>query len=565
MPNGSIGFQRELRRVRAAALPRFTAVLPISDFIRDSQTLLERGTSAGVHTVLLGADHLEVPMFGAPSGEAADAASVAQVKRLAAQGYRLVISLGRFEPEGYKNSPAAYEVFARILERQPDARLLLLAKPEDLRPPEALRDAVLPLGFISDAALGAVMSRCALGLTMSRWEGFNLPLAEMQWCGRPVLAFNLGAHPEVVADPWLLCGSLDEMADKATTLIEHGMPPHVMAGDRFESFRRRFRWEHVIARYAETIEGLAVAAPVTSGVAQAPRVVLMDATSASIDPGNPGVIRVARRLGHALQQHPELRPIFVRWDVSLDTYRTLTPSERATLGSYDGPVDGISGLFGSSPRGASTVDEVLRVLGGEASPVLFVLEVILDRRFPERIAWARARGLPVAALLYDLIPVTHLPFCSAGIVSCFPEYLEALAAADAVWAISGETRRQFERYLARHYLPRPSQCEAIQLPAQLGAQPRVKTPPKAPRTGEPLTALCVSSIDPRKNHRNLIGAFRSLVSRRPPLPLRLVLVGNRFDGADDLAAWVEDVTREEPRITWTGLVGDAELAALFER
>jgi len=30
------------------------------------------------------------------------------------------------------------------------------------------------------------------------WEGFNLPLVEAQACGRPVIAFDLGPHPEVV-------------------------------------------------------------------------------------------------------------------------------------------------------------------------------------------------------------------------------------------------------------------------------------------------------------------------------------------------------------------------------
>jgi glycosyltransferase involved in cell wall biosynthesis len=566
VPEGAVRFQQELRRVRAGALPRFTSVLPISEFIRDSQTLPERGTEAGVRTVLLGADHLEEPMFCAPAGDAADAASLAQVKRLSAQGYRLVISLGRFEPEGYKNSPAVYGVFARILEREPDARLLLLARPEDLQPPEALRHAILPLGFISDGTLGAVMPRCALGLSMSRWEGFNLPLAEMQWCGRPVLAFNLAAHPEVAADPWLLCGSLEEMADKAIALLQRGLPPHIMAEDRFERFRRRFRWQEVIARYAETIEALAGTASAQAARATpVRRVLLVDCTNASVDPANPGVIRVARRLGHVLQRHPELWPIFVRWDLSLGAYRTLAAPEQATLGSYDGPTDGISGLLSPSGQGVWPIDDILDLLEVDAPPVLFVPEVVLDGRFPERIAWARARGLLVAALLYDLIPVTHPPFFSTEIVSRFPEYLEALAAADAIWTISGETLRQFELYVARHCLPRPPQREAVWLPAQFGAQPRVTALPGAPLPGEPLIALCIGSIDPRKNHRRLIEAFRALLKRRPHLPLRLVLVGNRFGGAEDLAEWVEAVTLEERRITWTGLVRDAELVGLFER
>jgi 5-methyltetrahydropteroyltriglutamate--homocysteine methyltransferase len=44
------------------------------------------------------------------------------------------------------------------------------------------------------------MGTVDLGVSVSLWEGFNLPLAEMQWGGRGVLVFDCGAHPEVVAD-----------------------------------------------------------------------------------------------------------------------------------------------------------------------------------------------------------------------------------------------------------------------------------------------------------------------------------------------------------------------------
>ena len=339
-------------------------------------------------------------MVSAPSGDAADAAALAHVKRLAAEGYRLVGMLGRFESEGYKNSPAVFDVFARVLEREPDARLLLLARPDDVRPPDALRHAVVPLGFVSDVTLGAMMQRCALGLSMSRWEGFNLPLAEMQWYGRPVLAFNLAAHPEVTADPWLLCDSVGEMADKAVHLLERGLPPHILAENRFEQFRNRHRWRDVIERYVQVIEGLAqTPRPVALRAAPPRRVLLVDCTNAAVDPANPGVIRVTRRLGHALQQDSELLPIFARWDGELASYRLLNAAERTTLASYAGPSDGISSLFSQAGQGVWPIDNLLTVFDGGSSPVLFLPEVVLDGRLPERIAWARARGMLVAAIL----------------------------------------------------------------------------------------------------------------------------------------------------------------------
>ena len=56
------------------------------------------------------------------------------------------------------------------------------------------------------------MANAQLGLSVSHWEGFNLPLAEMQQLRKPVLVLNIGAHPEVVADARQLCADEHDMA-----------------------------------------------------------------------------------------------------------------------------------------------------------------------------------------------------------------------------------------------------------------------------------------------------------------------------------------------------------------
>ena len=553
--------QRELRRIRTRALPRFSQVWPISDFIRDTQTVPERGTTAGVHTVLLGADHLDQPMFGPASDSDTDERALRRVRAILAAGCKPIIALGRFEPGNYKNSEAVFEIFHRILQREPRSRLLMLAGADEIQPPDIIWHAVEPLDFVSDLVLDEIMGLSVLGLSVSLWEGFNLPLAEMQWCGRPVLAFNIGAHPEVVVDPWLLCATPAEMADKAIRLLREGLPDHIASGLPFERFRSRFRWDDTVARWASLIERAAVASPV--GRSQA-RMVVIDCSCAAHDPANPGVIRVVRRLCQALQREGDIVLLFVRWDLRIGRYRFLTLPEQGFLASYSGPEDGTDFLFNDSALGANwAVERTLILLPGSEQPLLFLPEVILDGQFPERMAWARANGLAVAALLYDLIPVTHMPLCAADVVGQFPEYLETLACVDALWAISGESLHQFEHYACRRGLPLPQERNAIWLPGQFAAEPRTicGDTPAVSENGN--TILCVSSIEPRKNHSVLIQAFRSLLARRPDLDVRLVLVGHRFGGADDLARWLETVESEEPRIVWTRLLSDAALAKIY--
>lgn len=541
--------QQELRQIRARTLPAFDRVLPISDFIRDTQTLPDRGTAAGVEVVRLGADHLD---DAAARPDPADAAALARVDALLAAGGKPMLALGRFEPGNYKNGRSAFAVLAAVLAQEPDARLLLLARDGELDAPEGVRDAVVALGFVGDAALDAVMGKCALGLSLSLWEGFNLPLAEMQWRGRPVLAFCAGAHPEVTADPWLLCGGVAEMAGKAVRLLrgEHDL------GGAFERFRQGFRWEDAVGRYAGIIEAIT-----TTPTAPTPgRVVVVDVSSAARDPANPGVMRVVRRTCATLQREggAGLLLMFVRWDQALRRYRWLDEAGRRLLAGYDGPQDG----FGLLLDPETTVEGALESLPRGAAPVLFIPEVVLDGQFPERLLWAGAQGMRVAAILYDLIPVTHIPLCASDVAEAFPRYLQALSCVDALWAISGESLRQFERYAGRHRLPLPAARAAVWLPGQFAAEPRAAS---VPATDGPLVVLCVGSIEPRKNHRALIEAFRALLARRPDLDLRLVLAGHRFGGADELADWLEGVTRGEARIDWTGLLPDAELAALYRR
>lgn len=565
MPAGALPVQRELRRIRARQLPGFDAILPISAFIHESQTLPDRGSTEGVETILLGADHLETSLFDAPDGRDVDSEALARVQSMVAAGEKPVMLLGRFEPAGYKNSPAGLAVFESIHAEVPEARLLILAREGEIPVPAAIAGAVVPIGFVGDDTLREIMRVCEVGLSLSLWEGFNLPLAEMQWLGRPALAFSLAAHPEVIVDPWLLCAQPADMTHKAIRILRTGLPGHLRTEGRFERFRARFGWRTTLEKYVAALMRIAALPKssralrrVDSDAGPAPRIVLIDCTCASVDPANPGVIRVTRRLGQSLQRRRDIILIPVRWDAWLDTYRVLHPSERDTLATYDGP----SCL--PLPDFGGTLDSVLEALGGPQPSVLVLPEVVLDGGAQKRVMWARARDLRLAGILYDVIPMTHPLFCAREVVERFPEYLETLASLDAVWSISRASLDQFRIYATRSGLPSPAGT-AVQLPGQFGALPRQRALPSEPSVKDELTILCVCSIEPRKNHRTLIHAYEALRRARPELRLRLVLVGHRFAEADDLISWLQRVMHKDSSIVWPGLLSDDALATEFRR
>jgi D-inositol-3-phosphate glycosyltransferase len=53
-------------------------------------------------------------------------------------------------------------------------------------------------GFVEDEDLPSMYASCDVYATASLWEGFNMTVVEAQACGKPVVAFDMGPHKEVI-------------------------------------------------------------------------------------------------------------------------------------------------------------------------------------------------------------------------------------------------------------------------------------------------------------------------------------------------------------------------------
>jgi glycosyltransferase involved in cell wall biosynthesis len=555
-PDQALQPQLELRRLRQRMLPQIGRILPISDFIRRSQTEFDRGSACGVHTVLLGGDHLDGRTFDVDGVSDSERAIIAELEAIAAQGRRLLMALGRYEAFGYKNSAAAFGILRRLLDRGCDAHLIVLAGAEIVETPPDLAGRITFLQTISDAALQAIMALSDVGLSLTRWEGFNLPLAEMQWLGKPVLAYNIGAHPEVAAEPWFLSEAPAELVSKALALLDGTEPAHLKSGAHIEQFRRRFQWRAVLDRWAEF-----VLLPPLPQAEPPRRLVLMDVSNSARDPANSGVIRVTRRLGAQLQALGQIDLAFVVWDDAQGDYVPLHPGHLGFLSSNAGPTDWLSGVVRAGDD--VSVDLLLRArdTSHPLAPTLFIAEVILDDTAGKRVQWAKHRGLATACLFYDMLPIYQAQLVDAEISAVFPAYVDALCQVDARWAISAFSLSEFNRYNADRGAVVQGAGEAVWLPGQFSDQPRTAY---SPRPGI-IEILCVSTIEPRKNHRVLVEAFLRVVERRPDLPLKLTLVGNSYAGSSDLALWLKQVVADHPAVEWSGVLSDVVLAEQYRR
>lgn len=556
IPNDILPIQQELRRIRAQTLPYIDRILPISEFIRLSQTEFDRCSNQGVRTVHLGADHLLAALPANPESDI-----LAKLRTIQNAGQRIVLLLGRYEAFGYKNSSRVFNVIKRVRSGVPNLQLLVLGNPGEVQIPRMLARSVTLAGNPADGELLELMRMADVAITMSLWEGFNLPLVESQVAGCPVLAFNTAAHPEVIADPWFLCDDEKEMAAKVIRLLakESNNKPLL---DRVEAFKVRFPWNVTLSRYWEEVTSLVGAQGKDGPSSPSRRMVLVDVTNSARDTGNSGVVRVTRQLSAALMKHKLLDLICVRWEPERQAFALVTDGV-SLLGSFGGPYDPTGQFIGDM----DPVVAVDRLLMGRsprclAPPLMLFPEVALDGSAEARYEWAKRNGLVTTSILFDLIPVYHAQYCSDDVVTHYKSYIATTLRMDAVLAISKTSMSDFLRYAEATGTKITKHCHTEHLPAQLGQLGRAVYGIDAPATE--VRILCVSTLEPRKNHQKLLEAFENLVRRRSDKQFQLRLVGNHYAGRPEIPAMIQAAKARGVSVEWLGVISDEDMRAEYE-
>jgi glycosyltransferase involved in cell wall biosynthesis len=208
---------------------------------------------------------------------------------------------------------------------------------------------------------------------------------------------------------------------------------------------------------------------------------------------------------------------------------------------------------------------------GELPPgsVLFDLDTVWNQTTVDRDELYRQlhdRGVHVAALVYDLLPVEHPEWFERSLVEVFDRALTAQARhAELVLAISGASADSFTRF-ARSRSVEPREPLVVGLGADaLDASSR------SPRAAASLPAavpprryaLVVGTVEPRKNHRVLLDAFEQLWSRGEDL--HLVVVGRPGWENDEVVRRLGEHPRAGSTLHWFRDADDSLLWRLYEQ
>ncbi len=144
-----------------------------------------------------------------------------------------ILFVGRFAPN--KKQDDLVRAFSHYLEYDPDARLVLVGKPEEADPyvdyiqsliaELGIGSSVFQPGSILDAHLAAYYRSAHLFWSMSEHEGFCVPLIEAMWFDIPIFAFKASAVPETLGGAGLMFTAKENWRELAATA-------HLMATDK---------------------------------------------------------------------------------------------------------------------------------------------------------------------------------------------------------------------------------------------------------------------------------------------------------------------------------------------
>jgi len=175
----------------------------------------------------------------------------------------LVMFIGRLTP--YKGVQFLLQGIPEVLKEIPETKFVFVGSSRfdaprigQLLSDARIRKAAIFTGYVADRMLPQLYASCDVFCYPSLWEGFGLTPAEAQATGKPVVAFETCALPEVVANgtTGLLVspGDWKAMAGAIVQLLRDTRLRHDMGRKARGRVRELFSWEDVALRTANVYE-----------------------------------------------------------------------------------------------------------------------------------------------------------------------------------------------------------------------------------------------------------------------------------------------------------------------
>ncbi len=135
----------------------------------------------------------------------------------------LLLYVGRISP--HKGVHVLLQAFGKVRQELDSAKLIIVGKHTFGAYSRELKKLAGPnvifAGFVPDNDLPLYYAACDVYVTCSLWEGFDIPIVEAEYAGKPSVAFDVGAHREVLRKGRLVReNDIDAFKDAVVALLK---------------------------------------------------------------------------------------------------------------------------------------------------------------------------------------------------------------------------------------------------------------------------------------------------------------------------------------------------------
>lgn len=404
----------------------------------------------------------------------------------------------------------------------------------------------------SDSDLQLFYRDCLFTVFPSVDEGFGLPIAESLWFGKPCICSESGSMNEIAEQGG--CLTIDtsnplKLKDSILQLINHEKLLNDLSRQAFSASLTTWKM------YSKNILDSLV--HIDKNAFSRINIIFLVGNTIDFD-GNTGIQRVTRGLAKSLQVS-NYTIVPKKWNSKDKAFVDLNNEEISRFASYNGPY---ADLYSSNE------------LFDENSPTWVILPELpyysaIDDYY-DICAAAKSQKFYTAAIFYDAIPWSSKAIYSQEVRMLHAKYMDFLLVCDLVFPISNTSSNALKSYYLSTTLDTSKAVCNLQtciLPGEFTDVERVLSPDTRScfesniDSSKPIYMLCVSTIEPRKNHTKLLESFTSILEQSSR-PLRLILAGR--NSCPNISSTIFDYIRRYPRsIEWIDSPSEDELKSLY--
>lgn len=502
-----------------------------------------------------------------------------------------------------KNLPRMIQAFAQLPASLRNTHQLLLAgKMPDGARAELQRLAnssglhkkqLLFSGYVSDEDLARLYNLCTAFVFPSLHEGFGLPALEAMSCGAAVIGASASSIPEVIGRPDALFDpnhaaaitqKMEQVLGDATfraELAAHGL---VQA--------RKFSWDESARRAILALEkrhshcGVAAAGPEGAGDFRG----LIRAIAAVVPPKFPatGILQIAYLIGRNSADGNARKQLLI--DISeLAQHDAKTGVQRVTRSILkellESPPEGyvVEPVYATpfsygyqyaraftarfQDKGSELADEPIEYRPGDIFLGLDLQHHVLAAQ-RDFLAGMRRDGVEVNFVVYDLLPVLMPNVFPPGANVNHQHWLQTLLSFDGAICISRAVADELAEWQRSHGPKRlrPFHIGWFHLGADLeNSAPTWGLPADVNQVlaalAERPSFLMVGTVEPRKGHKQVLGAFEQLW--QSCVDVNLVIVGKQGWQVEGLVRLLRAHPELNSRLFWLEGISDEYLEKVY--